>query len=101
MTFLSWLFSLMRNSIDIVKGQLFSPGYILDREQGKIMYMFISMITHACKDSHVGLAGVVDKARWARHKLAINLKGRSFESGVERVWVGEFVQREKVNVLAL
>lgn len=55
MAFFSGLLALMRASIDVVKCKLLPLWYILDRKQGKIVYVLISVVTNTREDPHVGV----------------------------------------------
>lgn len=63
--------------------------------------MLVGVVAHARKDAQVGLARVVDEARRAREELAVDLERRALEARVQRLRVGELVEGEEVDVLAL
>lgn len=65
------------------------------------MNVLVSMVAHARKDAQVRLARVVDEARRAGQELAVDLERRALEARVQRRRVGELVEREEVDVLAL
>ena len=65
------------------------------------MKMLVGVITHSGEDTEIRLAGMVDEAGWTRGKLAVDFKGWPCESRVLRLFVGELVQSEEVDVFAL
>jgi uncharacterized protein (DUF1786 family) len=65
------------------------------------MNVLIRMVTYPRKDSQVGLARVVDEARWSGEELAVHLQRRALETRVQRLRVGELVESEEIDVFAL
>ena len=86
------------DAINVVKAQLLTRGYLFGGKKRQVMYVLVRMISHSCKNAHVGLAGVVDEAGGARHEFAVNLEGIPSEPVIEGIFVGKFIEREKVDV---
>ncbi|KAH6609862.1 hypothetical protein Trco_003208 [Trichoderma cornu-damae] len=81
--------------------QLLAAGNVADGKQGQVVDVLVGVVAHAGKDAQVRLARVVDEARRAGEELAVHLQRRALEARVERLRVGELVEGEEVDVLAL
>ncbi|KAK1246083.1 hypothetical protein MKX07_005152 [Trichoderma sp. CBMAI-0711] len=87
--------------VDVIKRQLLPPRNVPDGKERQVVNVLVGMVADARKDAQVGLARVVDEARRARQELAVDLERRAPEARVQRVRVGELVEGEEVDVLAL
>lgn len=92
---------ILRHTVHIIKRQLLPGSNLPDGKQRQVVNVLVRMVAHACKDAQVGIARVVDEARRPGQKLAVHLERRALEARVQRLWVGEFVEGEEVDVLAL
>jgi hypothetical protein len=92
---------ILRHTVHIIKRQLLPGRNLPDGKQRQVVNVLVRMVAHARKDAQVGIARVVDEARRPGQELAVHLQRRALEARVQRIRVGEFVERKEVDVLAL
>lgn len=90
-----------RHPVHIIKRQLLAPGNVADGKQRQVVDVLVGVVAHARKDAQVGVARVVDEARRARQELAVDFQRGAPEARVQGLRVGELVEGEEVDVLAL
>jgi len=85
---------------DVVKREFDTSWNVLQGKEAQVVQVLIGSVGYHCHDSKVRLARVIDEAGGSGHKLSVDFVGFS-QFLIVLAWVGEFIHRKEIEVLAM